>query len=336
MRGCPMRRRRAAKDLRRLSPDDQQDHLLGRRLVDPALPGHPAVAQHHHAIGDLEHLIEPMRDVDDADPAVAQAAQSNEQARHLVGGQAGGRLVEHEDLRLRSQRARDRHQRLLGPAEALDAHIRVDVSVEHIKGSCGAPPRRPPVDQAAAPRIAEGEADILGHGHPVDQAEVLVDERNRQATQRAGRVVSAELDAAGIKRVNAGEDLDQRGLARAVLAEQRQDLAGAKLEVHVIERQRAPEALGYASEFQHRCALRAGRSIRRQSGRRGAQVRIASRSQPARPGRAPGRYSRARHLTYGPRSNLVHAFGRRLIGDRISEIRFASRRGESLRAQNPG
>ena len=189
--------RRATKDLRRLAPDDQQDHLLRRRLVDPALPGHPAVAQHHHAIGDLEHLIEPMRDVDDADPAIAQAAQSDEQARHLVGGQAGGRLVEHEDLRLRGQRARDRDERLLGPAEALDAYIRVDVSVEHTKGSCGALSRRPPVDQAAAPRIAEREADVLGHRHPVDQAEVLMDEGNRQAAQRAGRVVPAELDAAG-------------------------------------------------------------------------------------------------------------------------------------------
>ena len=97
-----------------------------------AFPGHPAVAQHHHAIGDLEHLIEPMRDVDDADPAIAQTAQSDEQARHLVGREAGGRLVEHENLRLRGQRARDRHERFLGPAQALDAHVRIDVSIEHI------------------------------------------------------------------------------------------------------------------------------------------------------------------------------------------------------------
>ena len=135
--------RRATKDLRRLAPDDQQDHLLRRRLVDPALAGHPAVAQHHHAIGDLEHLIEPMRDVDDADPTIAQAAQSDEQARHLVGGEAGGRLVEHEDLRFRGQRARDRDQRFLGPAEALDAHIRVDVSVEHFEGCLRRAPSPP-------------------------------------------------------------------------------------------------------------------------------------------------------------------------------------------------
>ena len=167
--------RRAPKDLRGLSPDDQEDHLLRRRLVDLALACHPAVAQHHHAIGDLEDLVQTMRDVDDADPPVAQAAQSDEQSYHLVGGQARGRLVEHDDLRLRGQRARDRHQRFLGPAEALDAHIRVDVGVEHAKGSGRPLPRRPPVDQAAAPRIAQRQAYVLSHRHPVDQAKVLMD-----------------------------------------------------------------------------------------------------------------------------------------------------------------
>ena len=91
-----------------------------------------------------------------------------------------------------------------------------------------------------------------------------MDERNRQAAQRAGRVMPAELYVAGVQRVDAGEDLDQRGLAGTVLAEQRQDLAGAELEVNVIERERASEALGVA------------------------------RSQPARRGRGSGRCSRAR------------------------------------------
>ena len=195
-------------------------------------------------------------------------------------------------------------------------HIRVDVSVEHTKGSCGALPRRPPVDQAAAPRIAEREADILGHRHPVDQAEVLMDERNRQAAQRAGRVAPAELDAAGIQRVDAGEDLDQRGLACAVLAQQRQDLAGAELEVNVIERQRAPEALGYASELQHRCALRADRSIRRQSGRRGAQVGLPPGRSRRAPAVLPAVAVAPAILLMGLGRRLSMLFGRRLSGDR--------------------
>ena len=53
-------------------------------------------------------------------------------------------------------------------------------------------PRAPPVDQAEAARIAERQADVLGHRHPVDEAEVLMDEGDRQAAQRAGDVAAAK------------------------------------------------------------------------------------------------------------------------------------------------
>ena len=147
----------------------------------PALAGDAAVAQHDHAVGDLEHLVEPVRDVDHADAAGAQAPQRREEPHDLVGRQAGGRLVEHEDLGLGGQRAGDRDQRFLGPAQALDAHVRIDVGAEDLERRRGAPARRLPVDHAAAPRIAERQADVLGDRHPVDQAEVLMDEGDRQA-----------------------------------------------------------------------------------------------------------------------------------------------------------
>ena len=51
------------------------------------------------------------------DAARAQPVQAGEQPRDLVGRQAGGRLVEHQDCRLRRQRPGDRHQRFLGAAE---------------------------------------------------------------------------------------------------------------------------------------------------------------------------------------------------------------------------
>jgi hypothetical protein len=61
--------------------------------------------------------------------------------------------------------------------------------------------------------------------------------------------------------------------------------------------------------------------------------RIASRSQPARPGRAPGRCGRARHLTYGPRSQVVHAF--RSAADRTSRCRVCRCRGRSRAPPTP-
>ncbi len=52
------------------------------------------------AVGDLEHLVEPMRDIDHADAARLQRPQRVEQAVDLVGGKRGRRFVEHEDVGL--------------------------------------------------------------------------------------------------------------------------------------------------------------------------------------------------------------------------------------------
>ena len=41
------------------------------------------------------------------------------------------------------------------------------------------------------------------------------------------------------------EHVHQGSLARAVFADQRVNLAGARLEIDAVERERAPEALGY-------------------------------------------------------------------------------------------
>ena len=89
-----------------------------------------AVAQDHHAVGDLEHLVEPVRDVDHPDAARAQPPQRGEQPRHFVGRQAGRRLVQHQDFGVGCQRARDRDQRFLGAREVVDAHVRVDVGAD--------------------------------------------------------------------------------------------------------------------------------------------------------------------------------------------------------------
>ena len=101
-------------------------------VVSPTRPlaGDAAVAQHDHAIGDLEDLVEPVRDIDHADAAVAQPAQRREEPRHLVGRQARRRLVEDQDLGLGRERAGDGDQRFLGAAEALDADVGIDVGAE--------------------------------------------------------------------------------------------------------------------------------------------------------------------------------------------------------------
>ena len=71
-----------------------------------------------------------------------------------------------------------------------------------------------------------------------------------QAAQRVRHVAAAIGDGAGVERVDAGEDLDERRFAGAVLAEQRDDLAGADVDARIDERLRAAELFRHAAHCQ--------------------------------------------------------------------------------------
>jgi len=88
-----------------------------------------------------------------------------------------------------------------------------------------------PRDEAVAVPKARHVRDVLRDGQALEQAELLVHERQAVRTRLRRRDavrkdVVAEPDRARRRLVHPCEDLDQRALAGAVLAEQRDDLAG--------------------------------------------------------------------------------------------------------------
>ena len=95
--------------------------------------------------------------------------------------------------------------------------------------------------QSIRPRALRllAEEDVLGHGHLGDERQLLVDDGDARAPRRPGALnetglpVEHELAFVAAVRVDAGQHLDQRGLAGAVLAAERVDLAGAQIEGHV-------------------------------------------------------------------------------------------------------
>ena len=104
----------------------------------------------------------------------------------------------------------------------------------------------------AAPAEAErgrlvAEEDVLRHRQAVDQVQLLVHggeagpQRGDRGRERRRLVLPRDLAAVGL--VRAGQHLDQRGLAGAVLAEQAVHLAGADLEVDTVQRPHAGEDL---------------------------------------------------------------------------------------------
>jgi len=52
--------------------------------------------------------------------------------------------------------------------------------------------------------------------------------------------------------VNAAENFDERGFARAVLAHERMHLAASQVKLRAVQRNRAAETLGYAGEREQR------------------------------------------------------------------------------------
>src|SRR3990170_8620403 len=117
--------------------------------------------------------------------------------------------------------------------------------------------------------------------------------------------LAVDLDRALVRPVDPGDDLDERGLARPVLAHERVDLAGPDREMDVLERLDAGELLADALELEQ--------------GRHAASRRFDRRTMPdaavpacARP-RPPARPSEraARRVATSMRRTIPAAAGRK-------------------------
>src|SRR5262245_26442332 len=90
-----------------------------------------------------------------------------------------------------------------------------------------------------------------------EQKRLLIDGCNAKGPRASGRVVSdrmaSDLEDARIWCHCAGEDFDQRRLPRAVFADQRVHLAGAKLEAGV------PESVNTCKRLRDRVCMQEGR-----------------------------------------------------------------------------
>jgi hypothetical protein len=90
------------------------DHLLDRPARGPAALGDLlAEVEHRDGVADAHHHVHVVLDEDHGDAVVADLADDGHQLLDVGRGQAGGRLVEQQQLRVERQRARDLQQALL-------------------------------------------------------------------------------------------------------------------------------------------------------------------------------------------------------------------------------
>jgi hypothetical protein len=137
----------------------------------------------------------------------------------------------------------------------LDDGVRVHLEPELRREVADADGRGPQVDGRGRARLRP-EHDVLGHGHRLDEHEVLVHHADAEADGVVRRLDAAHVafdeDVARVGPVEAVGDAHGGRLPRPVLADDGVDGARLDLDVDVVVRQHVAEALGDVAEFEHK------------------------------------------------------------------------------------
>ena len=244
--GLAEHRRALRIELVERAPDEEPNQLRLRRLGG-LHARHLPIAHDGHAVGDARNLLQPMGDVDDADAAGRDLAHHDEQPLDLGGGERRRRLVHDEDLRSVGERLGDGDD-LPSPDRQL-AHGLVDADV----GADDADSRQRllahgrAVEHAAA-RELPPKKQIGGDVEARHEVELLEDGGDARGL-RGARIVEAngpplQKHFASVRSEDAGEDVHERRLAGAVLAEEGMNLAALEVEIDAAQSLHAAEMLG--------------------------------------------------------------------------------------------
>ncbi len=206
-------------------PADQQAHEFGLRRVRGGPPRDRPVAHHRDPVGDPRHLLQPVRDVDDADAASAQLAHHGEQVLGLGRRKCRGGLVQDQDAGIRGQRLGDRHQLPLAHPQRGDAQRRIEIDAGAGAGEqvVRLSHHARAIEGAAPGEALMAEEQVGGDVEPRHQVEFLRDHDDAGGVRLARGAEPDRLarqgHAAGIGCDRAGDHAHQRALAGPILAE---------------------------------------------------------------------------------------------------------------------
>ncbi|OIQ81149.1 hypothetical protein GALL_370780 [mine drainage metagenome] len=194
---------------------------------------HAPGAQHRAAVAQRAHLVELVADVQDAATAGGELAQRLEQPSDRLRRQHRSWFVEDQQPRLGQQRTDDLDALALADRQRVQRPPRIDV--EAVVGG-DALDARGDLRQWRAARLAE--PDVLGNADALEQREMLKHHRDAELTRRV-RVRHRHFDAVeqhatAVGLLGAVNDLHQRRLSRAVLAEHGVDRAGCDPQVDTV------------------------------------------------------------------------------------------------------
>ena len=169
----------------------------------------------------------------------------------LVAAESGGGLVEDEQPRILGKLAADLDDLAFRDGEIAQFGAGLAFEMERRKLTFRAAQHFAPVDQGndtrevALRRVLK--ADIFGDGQRLDELELLMHQRDPRASGIAGplqqHLAPSHENIAGVGKLFPAEQARQGRFARAVLADNRMDLASVKIDADVAQRFDRPIAL---------------------------------------------------------------------------------------------
>src|SRR2546421_7101487 len=267
---------------------------VGADRVGTALCDLAAVVQHGDPVRDVHDEADHVLDEHDGHAAlVPDAAHERVDLDDAVEAQPHRGLVEQEHARRADQRARDLDHPLLAERELggqpvlerLHPHEGEDVAGEggrqRLRRAQAAALEGGP-EHALAETAVQARHHVLEDGHAAEELCRLKRAAEAAGSDRAGLEAderhAVETDLAAVGRVDAADDVQQRGLARAVGADDAKDLSFVQSQVDAVERDDAAEGDGDVPYHQ---AAHAGGSGARNGSSQPATRRLTREMRPS-------------------------------------------------------
>src|SRR5688500_3140941 len=194
------------------APDDAVLVDLLRMAVEPV--DRRAVSQDGDGVGDLQDLVQLVRDEDRGNAVRPELLEQRQQRVAVALVEAGGRLVEDQQLHLLGEGLGDLHQLLLADAEVGDEGVGRFLEADLLQQRARLGERGMPVDDAVL-RGLVAEKDVLGDREQRHQRQLLVndDDAGLLAVRDVAKPAffALEEDLAGIVavRIDAAQHLHQ-------------------------------------------------------------------------------------------------------------------------------
>ncbi len=213
--------------------------------------GQTAVAQHGDALAQPEHLRQPVRHVEQRRSLLPQPAEDAEQVIRFGVGQCGGGFIENQNAALERQRPRDLEKLAMRRRQRLGERLGIDRQMQLIEQFAGACVHLAIAEAAERAELAAGE-DVGADAEIGKRQHLLVDHPDA-APDRVVRRVQIEplvvpVDSAGVGAHQPGKNLQQGGLAGAVLADDRVRRALGDIEADAVEGGDGTERLADVAE----------------------------------------------------------------------------------------